>query len=38
MEADSICYLYFMDLYEDMVRMGMEDAAKIVEGYLDELK
>ena len=38
MEADSTCYLYFMDLYEDMVRMGLEDAAMVALDYLGKLK
>ena len=38
MEADSTCYLYFMDLYEDMVRMGLEDAARVAWDYLGKLK
>ena len=38
MEVDSICYFYFEDLYEDMKRMGLEDAAMIFLEYLGQLK
>ena len=38
MEADSTCYLYFMDLYEEQMRMGKKEAALITCNYLRELR